>query len=165
MRTKWIVVTVVGALFALLFSVNGPFGFVLGWHPAAGTPPPSGLQLPLFLLLGVFEALAFGFGIAFLLFGYPWMRAAGPAPVALTRAAHLSIAWVLLNWWSHDSFHTANGLDLGGLLAIEYAYHVSLMLAGAIAAAWFISVVRAHRADVAVKRAEPAAANSGQLRG
>src|SRR5215831_7384300 len=105
---KWIIVTVVLAVFAFLFSVNGPLGFVLGWHPAAG-PTPTGLQLPLFMLLGLFEALAFGFGVAFLLFGYPWMRAAGPAPVALTRAAHLSIAWVMLNWWSHDSFHTPTG--------------------------------------------------------
>ena len=76
------------------------------------------------------------------LFGYSWMRSAGPAPTALTRAAHLSIAWVLLNWWSHDSFHIANGLDMGGLLAIEYAYHFTLMLAGAITAAWFITVLK-----------------------
>jgi hypothetical protein len=150
MRTKWIVVTVVFAAFAFLFSVTGPLGFVLGWHQAAGTPTPTGLQLPLFILLGLLEALAFGFGVAFLRFGYPSMRAAGPAPVALTRAAHLSIAWVMLNWWSHDSFHAANGLDLGGLLAIEYAYHVSLMLAGVIAAAWFITVVRRHRMDTAI---------------
>jgi hypothetical protein len=148
MRTKWIVVTLVFAAFAFLFSVNGPFGSLLGWHPAAGTSP-TGNQLPLFILLGLLEALAFGFGIAFLCFGYPWMRAAGPAPAALTRAAHLSIAWVMLNWWSHDSFHTANGLDLGGLLAIEYAYHVSLMLAGVIAAAWFITVVQRYRTGVA----------------
>jgi hypothetical protein len=148
MRTKWIAVTVVLTAFAFLFSVNAPLGFVLGWHPAAGTAP-TGLQLPLFVLLGLLEALAFGFGGAFLLFGYPWMRQAGPAPVALTRAAHLSIAWVMLNWWSHDSFHTANGLDLGGLLAIEYAYHVTLMLAGVIAAAWFITVVRRYRTGVA----------------
>ena len=160
MRTKWIVVTVVFAAFAFMFSVNGPFGFLLGWHPAAGTPPPTGIQLPLFILLGLLEALAFGFGVAFLLFGYPWMRAAGPAPVGLTRAAHLSIAWVMLNWWSHDSFHTANGLDLGGLLAIEYAYHVSLMLAGVIAAAWFITVVRVHREDMAINSAGPAGAGS-----
>jgi hypothetical protein len=153
MRTKWIVVTVVGALFAFLFGVNAPLGFVLGWHPAPG-PSPTGLQLPLFLLLMLFEALAFGFGLAFLLFGYPWMRAAGPAPAGLTRAAHLSIAWVMLNWWSHDSFHTANGLDLGGLLAIEYAYHVSLMVAGVIAAAWFITVVR--RFQTAPSSAKPA---------
>ena len=88
------------------------------------------------------EALAFGFGVAFLLFGYPWMRAAGPATTRLTRAAHLSIAWILLNWWSHDSFHVANGVDLRGLLMIEYGYHITLMTAGVIAAAWFMTIIR-----------------------
>ena len=147
MRMKWIVVTVVLALFAFLTSVNGPLGAaVFGWHPAEGSPEPSGGQLPFFILLGLAEAVAFGFGVAFLLFGYPWMRDAGHATTRLTRAAHISIAWILLNWWSHDSFHIANGMNLGGLLLIEYAYHITLMAAGAIAAAWFITVVRGYRA-------------------
>ena len=147
MRAKWIVVTVVLGLFAFLTGVNGPLGpAVFGWHPAPGTPEPVGVQLPLFMLLAFAEAMAFGFGVAFLLFGYPWVRTAGPAPAPLARAAHVAIAWVLINWWAHDSFHIANGLDLGGLLLIEYAFHTTLMLAGLIAAAWFVTVVRGHQA-------------------
>jgi hypothetical protein len=143
MRAKWTVVTVVVAAFAFLTGVNGPLGpTVFGWRPAPTITAPTGVQLPLFVLLGLTEALAFGFGIAFLLFGYPWLRRAGPAPASLTRLAHLSIAWVLTNWWSHDSLHIANGTDLRGLLAIEYAYHLTLMLAGVLAAAWFSGVVR-----------------------
>ena len=146
MRLKWILVTVALTVFAFLTGVNGPLGAaVFGWQPAAGAPEPTGAQLPLFVVLALTEAVAFGFGVSFLLFGYPWMRAAGPAPAGLTRAAHVSIAWVLLNWWSHDSLHIANGMDLGGLLAIEYAFHVTLMAAGAVAAAWFIVVVRSYR--------------------
>ena len=151
MRLKWIVVTVVLAIFAFLTSVNGPLGAtIFGWRPADGSPEPSSAQLPFFLVLGLAEAVAFGFGVAFLLFGYPWMRAAsaGQASRRLTRAAHISIAWLLLNWWSHDSFHIANGLNLSGLLLIEYAYHITLMTAGAITAAWFITVVRGYRMSV-----------------
>ncbi len=142
MRRKWVVVTVVCTVFAFLFGVNGPLGHLLGWHPAPGTPKPTPVELPLFVLLMFLEALAFGFGVAFLLFGYPWLRRAAPLQGRLTRLAHLSIAWVLLNWWSHDSFHIANGVDLGGLLVIEYAYHVTLMVAGALAGLWFMAVVR-----------------------
>jgi hypothetical protein len=149
-KIKWIVVTVVLGVLAFLTGVNGPLGpAVFGWHPAPGMAEPVGIQLPLFMLLGLMEALAFGFGVAFLLFGYPWVRSAGPAPVPLARLAHLSIAWVLINWWSHDSFHIANGLALGGLLVIEYAYHVTLMLAGVIAAAWFVTVLASYRAAAA----------------
>lgn len=145
MRIKWIAVTVVLGLFAFLTSVNGPLGYLLGWRPAEGSPTPTAGQLPFFIVLGLGEALAFGFGVAFLLFGYPWMRAAGPTPRRLTRAAHLAIVWMLTNWWSHDSFHIANGLDLSGLLVIEYSFHVTLMVAGVIAAAWFMTVVRSYQ--------------------
>ena len=146
MRLKWVLVTVGLTLFAFLTGANGPLGeAVFGWRPAAGAPEPTAAQLPFFIVLALAEAVAFGFGVAFLLFGYPWMRAAGPAPGGLTRAAHVSIAWVLLNWWSHDSFHFANGLNLDGLLVIEYAYHVTLMVAGAVTAAWFSAVVRSYR--------------------
>lgn len=149
MRLKWIVVTVVVAGLAFLTGVNGPLGPVLGWRPAPGGAPPEGVQIPLFILLGLAEAVAFGFGIAFFLFAYPGMRDAGPAPAPLARAAHVSIAWWLINWWSHDSFHAANGLNTGGLLTIEYAYHVTLMIAAAVAAAWFMAVVRGSRPTVA----------------
>jgi hypothetical protein len=149
-KARWIVVTIALGLFAFLTSVHGPLGpVVFGWRPAPGSPEPAGIQLALFMLLGLMEALAFAFGVAFLLFGFPWMRAAGPPPTPLARLAHLSIAWVLINWWSHDSFHAANGQALGGLLLIEYAYHVTLMLAGVIAAAWFVAVVGSHRAAAA----------------
>lgn len=127
-------------------AANGPLGPVLGWRPAPGGPTPEGVQVPLFVVLGLGEAVALGFGVAFLLFGYPWMHGAGPAPAPLTRAAHVAIAWWLANWWSHDSFHVANGPNLGGLLIIEYAYHVTLMAAAATAAAWFMAVVRGYRA-------------------
>lgn len=146
MRIKWIVVTVVLTVLAFLTAVNGPLGPVLGWRPVPGGPSPEGMQIPLFIVLGLAEAVAFGFGVAFLLFGYPSMLAAGPAPALLTRAAHVSIAWWLLNWWSHDSFHVANGPNLGGLLVIEYGYHVTLMIAAAIASAWFMTVLRGYRA-------------------
>jgi hypothetical protein len=146
MQVKWIAVTVVLAIFAFLTAVNGPLGPVLGWRPAPDNPTPEGIQVPFFILLGLTEAVAFGFGVAFLLFGYAWMSTAGPAPSALTRVAHLSIAWWLINWWSHDSFHIANGMNLGGLLFIEYGYHITLMGAGACVAAWFMTVIRGYRA-------------------
>jgi hypothetical protein len=48
----------------------------------------------------------------------------------LTFAAYLSLAWVLGNWWAHDSLHIHHGLNLVPLLGIEYGFHVTLMIAG-----------------------------------
>lgn len=137
---KWLVVTLVLAVIAFLASPNGPLGGF--WRPSADFPKPTDAQLPLFILLNSAEALAFGFGISFLIFGYPLMQTLLPASKGLTLAAHLSIAWLLLSWWPHDSLHVANGMNLNGLLAIEYGFHVTLMVTGAILVYFFLALVR-----------------------
>ena len=137
---KWLVVTLVLAVIAFLASPNGPLGGF--WRPSADFPQPTDAQLPLFILLNAAEALAFGFGISFLIFGYPLMQTLLPASKRLTLAAHLCIAWLLFSWWPHDSLHVANGMNLNGLLAIEYGFHVTLMVAGAILAYFLLAVAR-----------------------
>ena len=137
-RGKWIAVTLVLAILAFLASPNGPLGGF--WPPSPDFPQPTPGQLPLFILLNVTEALAFGFGIAFLLFGYPLVQTIWPAPRGLTRAAHLSLAWLLFSWWPHDSLHIANGTNMSGLLAIEYGFHVTVMVAGVILVSMFLLV-------------------------
>ena len=137
---KWLVVTLVLAVIAFFASPNGPLGGFLS--PSADFPQPTDAQLPLFILLSVAEALAFGLGISFLIFGYPLVQTILPESNGLTLGAHLSIAWLLFSWWPHDSLHVANGLNLSGLLAIEYGFHVTLMVAGVILAYFFLALVR-----------------------
>ena len=37
-------------------------------------------------------------------------------------------------WWPHDNLHLHNGMDMQGLLFIEYGFHVTLIIAaGALA--------------------------------
>ena len=135
-----LVVTVVLGAAAVLAGPNGPLGSF--WRPAADSSHPTGAQLPLFLLLNIAEGLTFGFGIAFLVFGYPVVRAISPASAGLTRAAHVSIGWLLSNWWPHDSLHIHNGMNMGGLLGIEYGFHITLMIAGVILARFFLTLLR-----------------------
>ena len=52
------------------------------------------------------------------------------------------IADKLVNWWAHDSLHLHNGMDLSGLLRIEYAFHMTLIAAGLTLAWFFLSVAR-----------------------
>jgi hypothetical protein len=70
------------------------------------------------------------------------VRAISPASLGLTRAVHVSIAWLLLNWYPHDSLHIHNGMDLGGLLTLEYVFHITLMIAGVILARFFLSLLQ-----------------------
>ena len=137
---KWLVVTVVLAAIAFLASPNGPLGGF--WRPSVDFPPPTAAQLPWFVLLNVSESLTFGFGIAYLFFGYPLIRNILPGSKNLTLAAHLSIAWLLFSWWPHDSLHVANGTNMSGLLAIEYGFHVTLMVTGVVLAFFVLALVR-----------------------
>jgi hypothetical protein len=132
---KWLAVTLVLGVTAFAASPNGPLGGF--WRPSPDFPHPTSAQLPLFMILNVAEVLAFGLGVAFLIFGYPVIRAIAPASKRLTLWAFLSIAWLLVNWWPHDSLHVANGMNLGGLLVIEYVFHITLIVAGAILAYFF----------------------------
>jgi hypothetical protein len=95
-------------------------------------PVPEGRQL---LLLGGFaavEALALGLGVAFLALGWPIVRRiVGPSRPA-TLAAYLATAWLLGNWWLHDNLHLTNGVNINGLIAIEYAFHATLIVAGGV---------------------------------
>ena len=141
-KVKVILITLIVAIPAFLMEPNGPFGGF--WAPAPSNPEASGIQVPLFILLGIAEAVVLGFGISFIFFGYNWLKSvARPKQVspALIRATYVSIAWVLVNWWSHDAWHIHNGLNLKGLLAIEYGYHLTLMGAGLIASWFFYKVL------------------------
>jgi hypothetical protein len=139
--TKVVIVTLVIAVLGFLTEPNGPLGSF--WAPSPMVPEAVGVQVPLFMVLGVLEAIAFGLAVSFLLFGYTSLRTNLPASPGLTRAAQLSIAWFLGNWWAHDSLHLHVGMDLNSLLGIEYGFHVTLMIAGVILVWFFLSVVRA----------------------
>ena len=139
--TKVLIVTLVVGIVGFLTESNGPLGAF--WAPDPSMPQPVGVQLPLFMLLGAIEALALGLGASFLLFGYSTLKANTSVTEPMTGAAHLATAWLLMNWWAHDSLHQHNGMHLNGLLRIDYGFHVTLIISGLIVAWFFLAVVRA----------------------
>ena len=135
----WVKVALVTALFAVPAMALGQ----VIWPPAPGGPEPTAGQFPFFLLLAVFEALTFGLGISFLLFGFVPLRRALGGSSWRTWAAYLAIGWFLVSWWPHDNMHIHNGSDLQGLLYIEYGFHVTLMAAGLLLAYSLLTMLRA----------------------
>jgi hypothetical protein len=102
------------------------------------------MQEKLFMLLDVVEALAFGLGLAFVSFAWPAVKRIVPS-TGCAAIMYVSTAWFLANWWIHDNFHMVVGFNPGGLLAIEYAFHVTLMVAAAaLAYSLTIGQGRAH---------------------
>ena len=117
--------------------------FMLGpiiWHPLGLEPSPG--QLPFFMVVSLFEALALGLGVSFLVFGLPVVRG---APAHLRGRAwlmYVGIGWALVSWWPHGNLHMSNGDDMQRLLYIEYGFHVTLVISAAVVAYCFLSMLR-----------------------
>lgn len=120
----------------------GPLGARIWPAPTHGGEP-AGLQIPLFVGFGFLEALFMGLGTAFLLFGWGYTKRVFAAAPRLAPVAHVSVAWVMGNWWVHDNLHTtlAPG-NLSGLLALEYGFHVTLMFSGLVLAYGVVLLAR-----------------------
>ncbi len=104
------------------------------WPMPPGIVRPTSTELPFLIILSVFESLSFGLGVAFLVFGYPEMRRMKKTWPRLSWAVYFSIAWSLVNWWPHDNFHRVIAGDLQKMIYVDYTFHLTLILGGAILA-------------------------------
>ncbi len=123
-------VVAVAVVAAVVAFVAGPVLFT----PSTDLPAPSGTQLPWFVALAAIEAVVFGAGVAFAAFGRGVVARIVTTPGRVT-AIHLAITWALVSWWPHDGLHMVSGLSIDGLLAIEYGFHVTMMVAAAVVVA------------------------------
>ena len=137
-RTKWIVVIVAGAIVAILFSATGPLGGF--WGMEDGDTDPSGGALAALIGAGLIEYIAFGVGLAWIAFGWPMVRGDG-RPLALP--AFVAVAWALVSWAPHTSFHQSLGDEnYGGLAAVEWGFHVTLVIGAMVVAAFVWRALR-----------------------
>jgi hypothetical protein len=100
------------------------------WPDPPGAPvPPKGL-LPFLIVPAVFESLAFGAGVAFLI-------AAGRGLLGNTKVGGLAVAacasagWALVSWWPHSNMHRVN-TSFQGLIVIDWTFHLTLIAGAAI---------------------------------
>jgi hypothetical protein len=99
--------------------------------PPPPGPGPSSAQMPFFLLLTVFDSLLLGIGVAFVVFGWPLVRRVAPGSRAIAMAMFIGVAWLTISWYPHIGLHTsAFGSTFGGLLFIDYLFHVPLYVVG-----------------------------------
>lgn len=90
----------------------------------------------LFTGLYVCESLAFGLGMGFLFCARPLVARHGRSP-ALTSAAHLAVAWLLIAWWPQDNYYRlAAKTDWARQAALVFVFNVTLMIAGAVLVAF-----------------------------
>lgn len=129
MSYRMIGVTALFTVIAFLFNGNAPIGAMI-WPPEAGAHGPSAGQLPFFMVLTLISSIAFGAGVAFLIYGWSTVNAVKSQSRSHALGLYLATAWLLLNWVPHENLHIANGMNMQGLLYIEYGFHVTLIVAG-----------------------------------
>ncbi|MDQ6897944.1 MAG: hypothetical protein M3072_00265 [Candidatus Dormibacteraeota bacterium] len=118
--------------------------------PGAQVPPAS--LLPFLIVPAVFESLAFGAGVAFLLAGGQALARLGQ-PRWLTLATYASVGWSLISWWPHSNMHRAN-TTLQGLAAIDWTFHITLIVAASVIGVFVYRMInRPDPASLADRRA------------
>ena len=130
--------------FLLITLVLGIPALILGpiiWTPSPDAKPTT-QQLPFFIFLSFVEALLFGFGIAFIIYGWQWVKKVSSQSRNMTITAFISLAWLLVSWWPHDSLHIHNAMNMQGLLYIDYGFHLTLIIASLILVYYFFAVVK-----------------------
>jgi hypothetical protein len=134
LRTKATLITLAVAVPAMLL---GPVLF-----PPSADISPTPVQMALLLPVLALEALALGLGVAFLRYGWPLVCRVVGENRRLVLATYVSSAWLLVNWWLHDNLHISNGLDINALIAIDWAFHTTLILASAVVCHAFLESLR-----------------------
>ncbi len=67
---------------------------------------------------------------------------------------YLSIGYLMFSCWPHLNMHAANGIDFGGLLVIDFVFHLPLEVAGVVLAYSFFSLFRSWRSGRLAAAAE-----------
>ena len=132
--------TAAGAVLAFLLGAQAPLGQLI-WPADPTAPEPTSGQLVGFMLYGAYEAVAFGLGLVVVAMLVLELRRNPRAPRGAT-AAVISLGWLLLSWVPHDNLHQMVGMDLAGLLALEWTFHSTLILATFVVARFIYQRLR-----------------------
>ena len=133
----WINATIITLLIGIPAFFLGP----IIWTPHPNVKPTP-TQIPFFMFLSFVESLLLGAGIAFIFFAWPKLKEAQQQSKNMNISAFVALSWLLVSWWPHDNWHIHNGLDLEGLLLIDYIFHLSLIIASLVLVHYFMSELK-----------------------
>jgi hypothetical protein len=104
-------------------SVNLSFGSSSTEKLGHDVPVPPPHLLPAYIGIAAVEALAFGFAVAFAIFGWPAIRDLHLGAPWLNKLLFVTLVWFMGDWWVHDNLHMHVALDMNRLVYIEYVFH------------------------------------------
>ena len=108
------------------------------WPMGPDVPMPPANLLPGYIAMSAIEALAFGFAVAFALFGWPAVRGLDLGAPWRNKWLFVTLCWFMGNWWMHDNLHMHNGLNMHGMIFIEVGFHLTMLICGVTLALSFV---------------------------
>lgn len=100
------------------------------WPSSHDVPMPPPNLLPGYMAISAVEALAFGFAVAFVVFGWPAIRDLRLGARWLNGMLFVTLSWFMGNWWIHDNLHMHIGFDMNRLFYIELGFHMTMLACG-----------------------------------
>lgn len=140
-RSRFVLITLALTIVLMAFHPIGPFGAML-WPQGDPDVQPEPWQLPLFLVLFIAEAAVTAFGVAYLFLGWRFTRAMLADRPRLAMGVHASVAFLFIQWWPHGNLHMSVPFSFGAILAIDYAFHLPIMIASVTLLAGVVHVAR-----------------------
>lgn len=144
LKTKVVATVLVFTIVGFLLNPQTPLGSAV-FGPVAQEPgegPPPAWAIPALIGVGLVQSIAFGAGFAFLFFGRRFLARLG-GPQGLATASWLAVSWSLVSWVPHSAMHMTAGNDLGKLVVVEYLFHITLILGGALLALYLVRAAEA----------------------
>ena len=133
-RTKVITTIFLLSVFAFLFTPMAPIGSQI-W-PAPADMGASSAQVGLLILYTAISSLGFGIGVAFLIWGYPYVKKVFNKTYA--PWVFFGVFWMTWSWWIHDIGHMTTHGSVAWLLVLEYVFHATNVLFGGVIALAFV---------------------------
>jgi hypothetical protein len=129
------------------------------WPAGPDVPMPPANLLPGYIVLSGIEALAFGFAVAFALFGWPAIRDLALGAPWLNKWLFVTLCWFTGNWWAHDNLHMHNGLNMHGMIFIEIGFHITMLICGVTLILGFLRLAQRSggKVDASNEKAAPTA--------
>lgn len=140
---KAAIIVVLSATFGLLFSPFGPIGSRV-WPEPNNVVVPTAMQSNLLLGYTLLGGIAMGLALAFLVLGWGYTKRTFAGRPRLAALVHVSVVWILGNFWVHDNLHLVNGLNVDGIIAIDYTFHSTIMLATLVTMYGIVELARGH---------------------
>lgn len=117
------------------------------WPPTPTGAIPTAAQAAQLMVLSSIESISFLLGILFMIFAWKYFKQYRSEIGQLATVVYFSLSWLLISWWPHDNLHERVGNDLQTTIFIEFAFHLTSIIAAIFVCMFFLKLGALYRRE------------------